>query len=71
MQGVETFKRIREKLGWTAYRMAKTLDMPQTQYNYLERKARSANTKTLVKLQKISGIPLNEFWEMIRQDVSE
>lgn len=71
MKGVDTFRRVRKKLGWTAYKMAKALEISQTQYNYCEQKAQSVNTKTLVKLQKISGIPINEFWEMVKKDVAE
>ena len=42
--GVKTFKIIRDKLGWTSYKMAKELGISQTQYNYLERTAKTAQT---------------------------
>lgn len=71
MRGVDTFRKIRKKLGWTSYKMAKELGISQTQYNYCEREAKSVNTKTLFKLQRISGIPLEEFWKMVEKDVSE
>lgn len=48
-KGVETLKTIREACGWSMYRAAKEWGIPQTQYAYLERKARSLSTTLLVR----------------------
>lgn len=64
--GVETFKKVREKLGWTHYKMAKALDISQTQYKYLEENAKSCQTKVLLKLFEVSKMSDAEFWKLFR-----
>jgi DNA-binding XRE family transcriptional regulator len=69
--GVQTFRIIREMLGWTRYKMAKELGISQTQYDYLEREAKSTQTKLLIKLKKVSGLSGNEFWKIFEREVKE
>lgn len=66
--GVQTFRIIREKLGWTRYKMSKELGISQTQYNYLEDKAKTAQTSVLIKLQKLSGLTGQEFWDIFAKE---
>lgn len=63
---VETFKKVRERLGWTQYKMAKELDISQTQYKYLEEKAKSCQTKILLKLFEVSEMSDSDFWKLFR-----
>jgi transcriptional regulator with XRE-family HTH domain len=68
---MQIFKIIRQKLGWTRYKMAKELGISQTQYDYLEQKAVNAAIKTLLKLQEVSErellMPLQEFWGLLKR----
>jgi len=69
--GVQTFKIIRQRLGWTAYKMSKALGISQSQYAYLETKAKSCKTSTLVLLQRIAekeGIKGQEIWDLLRRE---
>jgi len=65
---MEAFKTIREKLNWTCYRMAKELGVSQTQYNYLERTAKTAQTHVLIKLKNLSGLSAEQFWKILEKE---
>lgn len=67
-KGMQTFKIIRERLGWKPYRMAKELGISQTQYAYLEETAKSTQTKLIIKLKKISGMSGEEFWKIFEKE---
>ena len=71
---VEIVKFIREKLGWTAYRMTKELGLKsQSSYTVLERTSRGIRAETLVRLQELAeeaGIPLDVFWREFKKEVS-
>lgn len=68
---VQAFGFVRKKLGWTRYKMAKELGISQTQYDYLESKAKSTQTHVLVRLQEIAEkeakIGLGEFWKSVKE----
>lgn len=70
--GMQIFKTIRDRLGWTRYKLAKSLGISQTQYDYLERKAANAQAKILIKLQDIAErellITLDEFWALLKRE---
>lgn len=61
---VQTFKNIRESKKWTKYRMSKELGISQTQYDYLEKTAKSVKTDILLKLFKLSDLSHGEFWKL-------
>lgn len=52
--------------------MAKELGITQTQYDYLEREAKSTQTKILVRLGNIwesqTGKSMEDFWNIFRQE---
>ena len=70
--GVQVFKIIREKLGWSRYKMAKRLRMSQSAYDHIEQRAQNVSARSLQRLQKIAereaGIELSEFWELAQLD---
>ena len=66
MKGVETFRIIREKLGWNKYTMDKNLGISQKKLNYCEKKAATVNHKLLIKLQELSGMSVQEFWNLVK-----
>jgi|JI10StandDraft_1071094.scaffolds.fasta_scaffold04108_27 hypothetical protein len=51
--------------------MSKALGISQSQYAYLETKAKSCKTSTLVLLQRIAekeGIKGQEIWDLLRRE---
>ena len=66
---VELVKDIRISKGWTAYKMAKTLGVSQTQLNYMERKAKSIRTDILIKLWEVSGLSGDNFLAKVRKEL--
>lgn len=69
--GVQTFRIVREKLGYTKYKMAKSLGITPSHYEYLETKAKNTQTEVLIKLQKISGLSPAKFWELFQKEVAD
>ena len=65
---VKTLKHIRETKGYSLYEMAKRLDMTLPAYIYLEEKGQSLRLDILIKAQKVSGLSLAIFWEMLKNE---
>lgn len=66
---VQIFKKIRDINGWSAYKMAKSLKITQTQLKHYEEQPVSTREMLLVKLQEISGMSVHQFWEMLEKEV--
>lgn len=68
---VQAFKIVREKLGWTEYRMAKAMGVTPTHYRSLERKIENPGKEILMKFQAIAEkhakIDLREFWDLLKK----
>ena len=65
---MQMFETIREKLGWSKYKLAKELGVTPSHYSYLSTKAKTAQTEILVRLQEISGLSGDEFWKIVRKE---
>jgi len=68
---MQIFETIREKLGWSKYKLALELGVTPSHYSYLSTKAKTVQTKILVRLQEISGISGAKFWELIQGEFKE
>ena len=70
--GVQVFKIIRKKLGWSRYRMAKELKMSQSAYDHIEQRAQNVSARSLQKLQRVAekqmAMSLAEFWDLSQLD---
>lgn len=66
---MQVYKKIREKLGWSSYQLAKHLRISQTQLKHYEKQPVSTREMMIVKLQKLSGLPVQEFWELLEKEV--
>lgn len=71
-EGVKTFKKIRDKLGHSANRMAKLLGMSQQSYEYLEKKGQSIRVDILVRAIKLhsgkSKSDLSQLLDWLEED---
>lgn len=66
--GLQVFRIIREKLGWSQYKLAQEIGVSQSHLRYLEEKAKNTQTKTLIRLQKVSGLSPAKFWEILEKE---
>jgi hypothetical protein len=68
---VKTFEVIQDRLGWTDYKMAKELGISQTQYIYLRHKAKSTQSRILIRLadiaEKYAGIDGAQFIRLFKK----
>lgn len=67
--GMELFRKIRELLGVTKYRMAKSLGVSPTHYEHFESAGKRVTLLQLVKLKELSGLPVTKFWELLEEEV--
>ena len=65
---MQIFETVREKLGWSKYKLAKELKITPSHYSYLSTKAKTVQTEILVRLQEISGISGSDFWKLIQKE---
>ncbi len=65
---VKLCKTIRDMHGWSAYRMAKELEMPIATYQYLEGHGANIRLEYLSKLKRLSGLSWKRFGELIEQE---
>ena len=65
---VKTLKQIRITRGYSAYEMAKRLGMTLPAYLYLEDKGQSLRLDILIQAQEVSGLSLESFWEMLKNE---
>lgn len=69
---MESFRLIRDKLGWTRYKMAKYLGITDSRYKYLEAQAAITQLSVLKKLRELAyktGMSADEFWEILDADI--
>lgn len=66
---VQVFEKIRERKGWTKYKLAKELGISSTQLNYYENRAKSVNTRVLIRLRSVSGLSWGAFGELLEAEV--
>lgn len=70
---VSALKTIRERLGWSKYRMAEQLGISYPSYKHLELKATGCQFGLLKKIRDLAaraGIDLNELWELLMVDAA-
>ncbi len=69
---MEGLKIIRETIKYSRYRMSQELEIPQSQYKYLEEKAQMIQLKLLKKLREICfkhGIPTEAMIKALESEV--
>lgn len=66
---MQLFKKIRDLHGWSKYRQAKKLRISQTSLQHYEDTPVSNREMLLVQLQEISGLSVQDFWEMLVKEV--
>ena len=65
---VDIYKRVRKSKAWNEYQMSKSLRINQTQLRHYEGNPISTREILLVKLHELSGMSLQEFWEMLKEE---
>jgi len=65
---VKSLKTIRESKGYSLYEMAKRLDMTLPAYIYLEENGQSFRLDILIRAQKISGLSVTAFWDLLKKE---
>ena len=68
---MQLFKTIKKKRGWTSYRMSRELGITQTSLNHYEEQPPSNRERLLIKLQKLSGLSVLEFWDLLTKEVTK
>jgi transcriptional regulator with XRE-family HTH domain len=68
---VKTLKAIREKKGWSRYKMAQVTGMSESQVKYVEEVAQSINTELLLKYFDLSDMTPEAYLESLRKDVKK
>lgn len=61
-------KKIREAAGLSRYAMAYALWRSWDAYNYLEDRGKVLSVLDVVELQKLSGLTLEKFWELLVEE---
>lgn len=65
---MQIFRKIREKLGWTRYKMASELRVSPSHLAYIEDKAKDTKTEILIRLKIISGMSAEQFWKLLEKE---
>lgn len=68
---MQIFELVREKLGWSKYKLAQELKITPSHYGYVSTKAKTAQTEILIRLQELSGISPSEFWKLLRKEFKD
>lgn len=71
-RGVELVRVIKRKLGWSSYKMAKTLGIPAIQFSYTEKTARSVRIDLLIRIidlaMNTANMSLEECFKLLGKD---
>lgn len=68
---MQLLKTIKKKKGWSDYRMSQELGISQTSLKHYEEQPISNREKILVRSQRLSGLSLETFWNMLTKEVDE
>ena len=68
---VKLLSKIKKKRDWSGYKMADEIGISQTQLKHYEAKGPSTRELILVRLQEISGLSVEEFWDALKEEVAE
>jgi len=66
---VQVYKKIRKLKDWTPYQLAKSLKISQTQLKHYEDQPVSTREMLLVRLQRLSGLSVQDFWDLLEKEV--
>lgn len=67
---MDIFKKVRKSKGWKPYKMAKELRIGQTSLSHYEKQPVSMREMLLVRLQELSGLSVEEFWDLLKEEVA-
>ena len=68
---MDIFKKIKKLKGWNDYKMAQKLGIPQSSLKHYALKPVSTREKLLINLQEISGMSVDEFWNLLKHEVRQ
>lgn len=69
--GVEFIRIIRERLGWTRYRLAREVGEATQTIDHAEEKGVSIRPALLCKIRKCSGLSWKQFGELLDAEYME
>lgn len=63
---------VLKKTGWTRYRLAKEIGITtQAMDHMLKSDSKGVRLKVLIRLQEVSGIPVEKFWKLLKDEHQE
>jgi len=66
---MQIIEKIRNRKKWSMYEMAKQLGISQTSLKHYVAYPPGNREKILINLQEISGLSVEDFWEMLKKEV--